>query len=90
MAVEFKIKCLCGGTAHLEFFTSLETLVTGEPEYRYRFVCNRCKKGRFNLSGHPTKQKAYDYYLKEMENAKELAGEYGVPVSYFLTVVNRN
>lgn len=90
MVVESKIKCLCGGTAHLEFFTSLKTLVIGKPEYRFRFVCDCCKKGKFNLCGHSTKQKAYDYYLKEMKNAKELAEEYGVPVSYFLTVVNRN
>lgn len=83
-----KIKCLCGGTAHLESFVSLKTLINGKPEYVWRYVCDRCKQGRFDLRGHSTKQKAYEHYTKEMEFAKELAEEFGVPVSRFLTVVN--
>lgn len=88
MAVESKIKCLCGGTAHLEFFTSLKTLVTNKPEYRWRYVCDRCRHGKFNLRGHHTKQKAFERYLKDMENAEELAEEFGVTVSRFLIDAN--
>ena len=83
-----KIKCLCGGTAHLETFASLKTFINGKPKYMWRYVCDRCKQGQFNLRGHSTKQKAYDHYIKGMELSKELAEEFGVTVSRFLTVVN--
>ena len=84
-----KIKCLCGGTAHLEHFAGLRTLVTGKPEYRVRFVCDRCKEGLYNISGYRTKQKAYDGYMKKMEIAKELANEFNVSVQEFLIGVNK-
>ena len=83
------IKCLCGGTAHIETFYGLKTIIDGKLYQRYRFVCSKCKQGQFNISGSPTRQMAYDHYMQRVKEAKELAEEFDVSVSHFLMTVNR-